>query len=440
VGHLFFLIVVSSGDRPLDLEQAGSTITVNYTKGFLHMSLNFGRTQLAIPGPSVIPDRVLAAMHRPSPNIYHGELIDLVATLYPDLKAVARTDSDVAIYIANGHGAWEAALRNTLNRDDKILVLSTGRFARGWAEMAKTHGIHVELMEFGMQGHVDPNRLEEVLKADDGRIKAVLTVQTDTASSVINDIPLLREAIDRSNHDALFMVDCIASIGCDRFEMDAWGVDVMVTACQKGLMTPPGLSFVYFNEKAAAAGKHALPGQYWNWLPRTRPEVFYQQFAGTAPTHHLYGLREALTMLVHEEGIEAAWLRHKTIANAVWAAIDAWGLQGDAEGIMQHNISDPARRSCAVSSVNTKGDEAGRIRHWCEVHAGVTLGIGLGFAEPGEPEWDMHFRIGHMGHQNIPMTMGVLGAIDTALKAQGIAHGDDALPAAASVLAGHQAG
>jgi len=399
------------------------------------MSLNFGRTQLSIPGPSIIPERVLNAMHQPSPNIYHGALLELTDTLYPDLKTVARTKHNVAIYISNGHGAWEAALENTLNEGDTILVVTTGRFAAGWGEMARKNGIKTEILDFGMADDADPQKLEEVLRADtENTIKAVLTVQADTASSVINDIPAMRKAIDNAGHDALFMVDCIASLGCDRFEMDDWGVDVMMTGCQKGLMTPAGISFVYFSDKADAAQKNAKPSYYWDWTLRANSEMFYQKFAGTAPTHHLFGLREALDILVHEEGIENAWARHETIAKSVWAAIDVWGQ----EGAIWHNIKDPAKRTTAVSALNTTHDYAGKIRHWCEAEAGLTLGIGLGRAEPGTPQWDQHFRIGHMGHLNIAMIMAALGSIDTALKAQNIPHGTGALDAAATILANHK--
>jgi alanine-glyoxylate transaminase/serine-glyoxylate transaminase/serine-pyruvate transaminase len=396
------------------------------------MSLNFGRTILAIPGPSVIPDRVLNAMHRASPNIYEGELIDLTASLFPDLKTVAQTKHHAAIYIGNGHAAWEAALENTLNAGDEILVLSTGRFAAGWGEMARRIGIETQILDFGMQGQIDPNKLEATLRADkDHKLKAIICVQTDTASSVKNDVAALRKAIDQAGHDALFMVDCIASLGCDRFEMDAWGVDVMVAGCQKGLMTPAGVSFVYFNDKAAEARKTASPSLYWDWHPRANPEAFYQQFAGTAPTHHLYGLREALDILVHEEGIENAWARHETMAHAVWAALDVWA-QG---GVLSHNIEDVAQRTTAVSAINTTGEESTALRKWCEANTGVTLGISLGFAEPSETEWNKHFRIGHMGHLNIHMIMGTLGAMDTALKALNIPHGENALNAAAKLLA-----
>jgi alanine-glyoxylate transaminase / serine-glyoxylate transaminase / serine-pyruvate transaminase len=396
------------------------------------MSLKFGRQLVAIPGPSIIPDRVLAAMHRPSPNIYEGELVELTASLLPDLRAVARTASQVAIYIANGHGAWEAALRNTVNAGEKILVLSTGRFAANWGRVAETLDIIVEVLDFGMQGQADPDQLEQALRADrDRTVKAVLTVQSDTASSVRNDIAALRRAIDSSGHDAMLFVDCIASLGCDRFEMDDWSVDLTVAACQKGLMTPAGLSFVFFGDKAARARTAACPGFYWDWQPRSQPDAFYQQFGGTAPTHHLFGLREALDMLVHEEGIEAAWARHHAIANAVWAAIEAWG----SEGSTRHNIAAAERRTNAVSTIATAAGDATRIRGWCEQQAGVTLGIGIGFGAQDSPEYNSHFRIGHMGHINLPMVMGALGAVDAAMKALEIAHGPGALETASAALA-----
>ncbi len=396
------------------------------------MSLNFGRPLLSIPGPSIIPDRVLNAMHRPSPNIYEGPLVDMVDTLFPDLRAVAKTKHQVAIYIANGHGAWEAALKNTLNAGDKILVLGTGKFAITWAEMAESHGINTQVIDFGMQEDADPTILADALKADTkDEIKAVLTVQADTASSVINDIPALRKTINETSHNALFMVDCIASLGCDEFHMDDWGVDVMMTGCQKGLMTPAGISFVYFNDKASQARKRAQPGEYWDWVLRTQTDLFYRQFDGTAPTHHIYGLREALDMLVHEEGIEAAWARHKTIANAVWATIECWGKGTE----ISHNIKDKAKRSTAVSTLKTGDSEAPKIRKWCESNAGLTLGIPLGFEGK---DADCHLRIGHMGHLNPPMIMGTLGTMETAMKALDIPHGSGALSAASQILANHK--
>ncbi len=363
-------------------------------------------------------------MHRTSPNIYEGALIDTVDTLFPDLKAVARTNGHVAIYIANGHGAWEAALRNVVNPGDTVLVLSTGRFGAGWGDIATAMGVETQVLDFGMQAAAEAGRVEEILRADTkGTIRAVLTVQTDTASSVRNDIAGLRAAIDAAGHDALLMVDCIASLGCDRYEMDAMGADVTVAGCQKGLMTPPGLGFVYFNERASSFRTRTTPGYYWDWVPRTTADYFYKIFAGTAPTHHIFGLREALDMLVHEEGVEAAWARHEKLASAVWAALDAWGC-------LRPNIADRTLRSHAVTTIATVAGDAARIRAWCEREAGVTLGIGLGFGEKGSDAFNSHFRIGHMGHLNIPMLTGTLASIDCALKALDIKHGAGAVEAA----------
>jgi alanine-glyoxylate transaminase/serine-glyoxylate transaminase/serine-pyruvate transaminase len=397
------------------------------------MSLAHGRHTLAIPGPSVMPDRVLNAMHRAAPNIYAGALIEMTRSLIPDLRAVARTRHAATIYIGNGHAVWEAALANVLSRGDLVLVPATGRFGYGWGEMAKGLGAEVEVMDFGKRAPVDLARLEERLAADTGhRIKAVLAVQTDTSTSVRSDIAGMRAALDRAGHPALLMADCIASLACDEFHMDDWGVDVTVAGSQKGLMTPPGLGFVWFSPKADAARERAnCVTAYWDWRPRANPEEYWQFFDGTAPTHHLYGLREALTMLVREEGVEAAWARHAKLARAIWAAFEAWGQAGPVE----LNVADPAHRSHAVTSVRIGAPHGTALRDWLTEKAGVTLGIGLGMAPPGDPAWHGFFRVGHMGHVNAHMVMGTLGAIDAGLKALGIPHGSGALEAAAAVIA-----
>lgn len=399
------------------------------------MPLAAGRSHVAIPGPSVMPDRVLRAMHRPAPDIYSADLAALVETLWPDLRAVARDPgAGVAIYIANGHGMWEAALLNVLARGDAVLALSSGHFARGWAGVAKAIGAGVEVMDFGNGGVLDPGRIEARLRADrEGAIRAVLVVQVDTANGVRNDIAAVRAALDAAGHPALLMVDCIASLGCERFEMAEWGVDVMLAASQKGLMTPPGLGFVFVGPKAVAARARAdAVTPYWDWRPRLAPEQFYQLFGGTAPTHHLYALREALTMLVQEEGVEAAWARHATLARAIWAACEAWGK----DGTLSIHIADPARRSHAITALRTAPGFGTRLRDWTAANAGVTLGIGLGMALPGTEEWHDHFRIGHMGHLNAHMVLGLLGSLQAAMVAVGMPHGAGALDAAAAVCAG----
>ncbi len=396
------------------------------------MTLSQGRPYLAIPGPSVMPDAVLRAMHRASPNIYEGELLEMVDGMIPDLARVARIKGDVAIYISNGHGAWEAALANVIAPGERVLIPATGRFGHGWGEIAGALGIEVEMLDFGKRAPVDPDRLEAALRADTGRsIKAVLATHVDTSTSIRNDIAAMRKAIDAAGHPALLMADCIASLACDRFEMDAWGVDVMVAASQKGLMTPPGLGFVFFNDKAAQAraGMERV-SRYWDWTVRARPEMFYQYFGGTAPTHHLYGLRAALDM-IHEEGIERVWARHEMLARAIWAACTAWAQDGPLE----LNVADARNRSRAVTSLRIGAPHGTTLRQWVQDKAGVTLGIGLGMAEPGDPAWHGFFRMGHMGHVNAHMVQGMLGAVQAGLIALEIPHGPGGLEAAAAVMA-----
>lgn len=394
-----------------------------------------GRPYLAIPGPSVMPDAVLRAMHRAAPNIYQGELTQMMPGLVTDLKRVARTDHNVAMYIGNGHAAWEAALVNVVQPGDRVLVLATGRFGLGWAQMAKSLGVETDIIDFGKQTPLDMDRIAETLKADAAHgIKAVLAVHVDTSTSIRNDIAGLRKVMDDLDHPALLMADCIASLGCDVFEMDAWGVDVVVTGCQKGLMVPPGMAFVFFNDRAEAA-RAKLPrvSWYWDWTPRAHPEQFFQYHAGTAPTHHLFGLRTALDM-IHEEGIEQVWARHRVLARAVWAACEAWSKAGT----FGMNVADPAHRSHAVTALRLQSPHATELRNWVEHELGLTLGIGLGMAEPGDPARDGFFRLGHMGHVNGHMIMGLLGGIEAGMRAMKVDHGAGALEAAADVIAGVQ--
>jgi len=397
------------------------------------MALGFGPQFLSIPGPSIIPDRVLNAMHRPSPNIYEGEIIDMVETVLPDLCKLAQTDGDAAIYIGNGHAAWEAALSNVLTAGDTILVLGSGRFAIGWGEMGEALGMTIETLDFGKHAPVDPAAVQERLREDKThKIKAVLTVQTDTASSVRNDTKAIGHAIADANHPALYMVDCIASLATEQFLMDEWNVDVMVSGCQKGLMLPAGISFVFMNERARQArAKLDRVSLYWDWGPRTNAKAFYNYFCGTAPTHHIYGLRESLNMILNEEGLEQVWARHRVFAKAIWAAVDAWG----AAGRMWMNIDDPDHRSFAVTAITTAQGDAGILQNWTKDVAGVTLGIGVGMAPHGDPAMNNYFRIGHMGHVSVPMVMGTLGAIDAGLKANNIDHGPGALAVAAGIIA-----
>ncbi|WP_119461142.1 aminotransferase class V-fold PLP-dependent enzyme [Rhodospirillaceae bacterium SYSU D60014] len=389
------------------------------------MTVRHGREFLSIPGPTTVPDDVLAAMHRPAIDIYSGALIEVTASCLEDLRRLFRTRGRTYIYAANGHGAWEAALVNLLSKGDKILVLESGRFALGWGEMAAVLGIRVEVLPGNWRRAVDPAALEARLREDKaGDIKAVLVVQIDTASSVVNDIPGIRKAIDNAGHDALLMVDTIASLGTMPFDMDGWGVDVAVTGSQKGLMMPPGLSFVAANEKARAVHQQAgLRTHYWDWTARDGAE-HYQKYCGTPPEHMLFGLRKALDMLF-EEGLENVFERHRLLAEAVRRAVEAWG----AGGALEFNITEPSERANSVTTVlTTDGRDPKPLLAYCEQKCGVVLGIGIG--DLG----GRALRIAHMGHVNAPMVLGTLAVLETGLVALGIPHGEGGVRAAVEWL------
>ncbi|PYG32301.1 pyridoxal-phosphate-dependent aminotransferase family protein [Pelagimonas varians] len=393
------------------------------------MSLANGRLHMALPGPSIMPDSVLQAMHRPAPDIYDPALHDLAQGLVADLKYVAQTDGNVAIYIANGHGVWEAALSNCIAPGETVLMPATGVFGHGWADMATGIGAEVQVLEHGRNTPIDPERVRAALLADTGRkIKAVLGVHVDTSTSVRSDIAALRAVLDEVGHPALLMADCVASLGCDTVQMDDWGVDVLISASQKGMMVPPGLGFVFFNDRAAQV-RAAMPrvSRYWDWGPRANPNLFYEYFGGTAPTHHLWGLRAALD-LIKAETIEGVWSRHQTLAQAIWAACDHWGAP------VAMNVADIVHRSHAVTSVMIGAPNGDRLREWCTQNTGVSLGIGLGMGDDTDPSASGYFRIGHMGHLNAHMVLGLLGSIEAGLDALCIPHQSGGISAAARVI------
>jgi alanine-glyoxylate transaminase/serine-glyoxylate transaminase/serine-pyruvate transaminase len=386
------------------------------------MTVRAGREFLAVPGPTNIPDEVLQAMHRPAVEIYSEPLIALTDGLLRDLGKVFATATRPYIYIANGHGAWEAALTNVLSRGDKILVLESGQFAMAWGDAAARLGVEIEVLEGDWRRAVRPSDVEARLRADKG-IKAILAVQIETSTGVANDIAAIGDAIKAARHDALYMVDVVASLGCVPFAMDAWGVDVAVSGSQKGLMSPPGLSFVAAGARAREAHRTAgLRTPYWDWTVRDG-ESHYQKYAGTPPMQLLFALRKALDMLF-EEGLDNVFLRHRLLAEAVRRAVAVW-KQGN---VIDFNVAEPGDRSDAVTTVLTTGYDPKLLRAYCDTKCGVVLGHGIGKMS------GKAFRIAHMGHLNAPMVLGTLGVIEQALGALRVAHGKGGVQAAVEWL------
>jgi alanine-glyoxylate transaminase / serine-glyoxylate transaminase / serine-pyruvate transaminase len=372
-----------------------------------------GRVFLHAPGPTTVPDRVLAAMQRPAVELSTPWFVRFARSCIDDLRPLLRTDGEVFLFAANGHGAWEAALVNLLSPGDRVLVAESGHFAVGWARLAESLGLRVERLPGDWREPVDPAAVEARLREDGDRaIRAVLAVHTDTATGITSDLEALRRAIDAADHPALMMADVVASLATVEFRMDEWGVDVAVGASQKGLMSPPGLAMVALGPRGRAAEAQArLPRNYWDFA-RRRGEEYYEWFNGTAPEHLLFALREALDMLA-EEGFEATFARHARLAAAVRAAVAAWGGEGEIE----LNAREAVFASSGVTTVLVPEPfDARELIALCRERHDVALGGGLGRLA------GRAFRIAHMGWVNEPMILGALGCVEVGLRSLGLPH------------------
>ena len=373
------------------------------------MSSINGRHFLQIPGPTNVPERVLRAIDHATIDHRGPEFQKLGQEVLAGLKQVFKTRSPVVIFPASGTGAWEAALVNTLSPGDRVLMCETGHFATLWHGMAKRLGIAPEFIAGDWRHGADPAEIEKRLSADSRHeIKAVCVVHNETSTGVTSRIPELRKAIDRAKHPALFMVDTISSLASIDYRHDEWGVDVTVAGSQKGLMLPPGLSFNAVSDKALAAANAAkLPKSYWSWDEMLGPNKS-GFFPYTPATNLLYGLREALAMLL-EEGLDNVFWRHDRHAEATRGAVRAWGLE-----VL---CANPAEYSSSLTAVlMPQGHNEADFRKVVLDHFNMSLGSGLGKLA------GKVFRIGHLGDFNDLMLAGTLAGVEMGLALAGVPH------------------
>ena len=388
------------------------------------MARKAGRHFLQIPGPTNVPERVLRAIDFPTMDHRGPEFATLGKTVIAGMKRVFKTTvSDVVIYPASGTGAWEAALVNTLSPGDRVLMAETGHFAALWQKMATRLGLEAEFLPGDWRHGADPQAFEKALRADTGKtIKAVCVVHNETSTGVVSRIAEVRKAIDAAKHPALFMVDTISSLASIDYRHDEWGVDVTVAGSQKGLMLPPGLSFNCISGKALAASKAArLPRSYWAW-----DEMIANGRGGYFPytpaTNLLYGLREALAMLLDEEGLDAVFARHQRHAEAARRAVRAWGLEVLA--------ADPREYSGSLTAVLLPpGHDADKVRKTILQAFDMSLGTGLGKLA------GKVFRIGHLGDFNDLSLMGTLAGVEMGLALAGVPVKKEGVQAAMECLA-----
>jgi alanine-glyoxylate transaminase/serine-glyoxylate transaminase/serine-pyruvate transaminase len=388
------------------------------------MTRRAGRHFLQIPGPTNVPDRVLRAIDLPTIDHRGPQFAALGKEVLAGMKRVFKTEQgEVVIYPASGTGAWEAALVNTLSPGDRVLMVETGHFATLWQKMAAKLGLEVEFLPGDWRHGADPEAIEKRLRADSTKtLKALCVVHNETSTGVTSRIAEVRKALDAAKHPALFMVDTISSLASMDYRHDEWGVDVTVAGSQKGLMLPPGLSFNCISPKALAASKSAkLARSYWGW-----EEMIASGKSGYFPytpaTNLLYGLREALKMLLDEEGLDAVFARHQRHAEATRRAVRAWGLEIFA--------LDPREYSASLTGVLLPaGHDADRVRK--VILDAFDLSLGTGLTKLG----GKMFRIGHLGDSNDLMLMGTLAGVEMGLGLSGVPVKKEGVQAAMEYLA-----
>ncbi|CAO4142803.1 pyridoxal-phosphate-dependent aminotransferase family protein [Methylorubrum aminovorans] len=373
------------------------------------MTSRTGRHFLHIPGPSPVPERVLRAMDRQVIDHRGPEFGALGREVLEGCRTIFRTRGPVVIYPGSGTGAWEATIVNTLSSGDRVLMFETGHFATLWRQMAARWGIEVEFVPGDWRHGVNPALVEAKLAEDRGHtFKAVMVVHNETSTGVTSRIPAIRKAIDAAGHPALLLVDTISSLGSVDYRHDEWGVDVTVSGSQKGLMLPPGLGFTAISDKARAAGQsNNLPRSYWDWEEMLKPNA-NGYFPYTPATNLLYGLREAVAMML-EEGLDNVFARHQRLAAATRAAVEAWGLE-----VLCQNPDEYSPVLTAVMMPDGKGADAFRAL----VLEKFDMSLGAGLSKLA----DKIFRIGHLGETNDLTLMGALSGVEMGLAAAGVPH------------------
>jgi alanine-glyoxylate transaminase / serine-glyoxylate transaminase / serine-pyruvate transaminase len=386
-----------------------------------------GRHFLQIPGPTMLPDRVLRAMDTPIIDHRGPEFAKLAKRCLESVKTIFKTANPVIIYTATGTGAWEAALVNTLSPGDRVLMVETGQFATLWKRMAESLGLKPEFIKTDWRIGADPAAIEDHLRKDTNKeIKAVCVLHNETSTGCLSPIAEVRKAIDAAGHPALLFVDTISSLASTDYRHDEWGVDVTVGGAQKGLMMPPGMSFNAVSDKALAAAKTSkLPKSFWSWddMLTMNKQGF---FPYTPATQMLHGLAAGIDML-HEEGLDNVFARHDRLAEATRRAVRAWGLE-----IM---CKDPKYYSPTITAVMLpEGHNADAFRALALDTFNIAYGASFG-AYSGK-----YFRIGHLGDINDGTLIGALGITEMALALAGIPHRKGGVQAAMDYIVSAHAG
>ncbi len=349
-----------------------------------------------IPGPTPLPDAVREALSRPAIGHRSAEFKKVLERLYPRLRWIFQTKEDVLLYTASGTGAMEAAVMNTLNPGDPVLVLVCGVFSERWAEIAESLELAVTRLTVPPGQHHTPEQLEVTLsKMGKGYYKAVFLTHSETSTGVLNPVQELVPVIRQ--HGALVIVDVVTSLGATPVPFDDWGLDIAVSGSQKGFMTPPGLSFLALSQRAWEAHRQCQrPGYYFNFGRYKKA-----QDGDTTPYTPATPLIQALDValdLMEQESLPSIHARHRQLQAMTRAGVQALGL---SLFVVDEQYASPA----VTSVMPPEGIAVDKIR------AGLREQFGIVVADGQKELKGKIFRIGHLGYiapRDVLMTLAAL--------------------------------
>jgi aspartate aminotransferase-like enzyme len=333
------------------------------------------------------------------PLIYHRgpDFPLLLRGVVEKLKPIFPTVDDVLLLSASGSGGMEAAVVNTLSRGDRVIVVQAGQFGAKWTAICKAYGLNIDIIDLPWGQAVDPGQIAERLTSD---IRAVFTTQSETSTGVLHNIAAVAQIVKHT--DTLLIVDGVSSVVAHALPTGDWGVDIAITASQKGLGVPPGVAIVTVSKRAWVAMNHSdLPKNYFD-LKAYKTAFDEGRGPATLPVTLIAGLRAALDLL-HTEGIENAWKRHARHAQAVRQATEALGLSVFA-----------ACPSNALTAIGLPKQLDGvTLMHHMLTRYGITLGGGLAHLR------GRLIRISNLGHVDDLDILSVISALEMGLRAQG---------------------
>jgi aspartate aminotransferase-like enzyme len=364
------------------------------------------QTQLRIPGPTPLPERVVRSMNRPMIDHRGPEFAAILSEIAAGAKRVFKTTNDLLMLTSSGTGGLESAIANLVSPGDEVVAALCGNFGERFAALAAAYGADVVRLEFEWGQPVDADDLASVLERHP-KAKVVLLTHNETSTGLTNPL----QALARVAHEAgrIVVVDGVSSISSIAIETDAWGIDVAVSGSQKGWMAPPGLALVSVSDRAwAQQAKARSPRFYFDWKEaKVWAEKGMTPF--TPAIGVVFALQEGLRM-IEEEGLDAVYERHERLARSTQAGLKALGFQLYAQ--------DGYRSNTVTSALPPGGLDVTALRNLLNEKFGVVIAGGQGKMA------GKLVRVGHLGAIAEGDVVQVLWAIEQALEELDIAPAD----------------